>query len=155
MKFYSDILDKLFDTEKELKAAEKADAEAKAKKEEAKKLVKADAAKVEEAFKAKNAANRKYNSEVVELRKAYNIAVSNARKVFEESIEAAAKSRDEAEKAYTTALKEFQNAHPEGYHLTLKDGNNVTSVTTARNIDINHRSEDAFDQILSILTKIW
>lgn len=155
MKFYSDILDKLFDTEKELKAAEKADAEAKAKKEEAKKLVKADAVKVEEAFKVKNAANRKYNSEVVELRKAYNIAVSNARKVFEESIEAAAKSRDEAEKAYNSALKEFQNAHPEGYHLTLKDGNNVTSVTTARNIAIDHCSEDAFDQILNILTKIW
>ena len=40
MKYYSDTLDKLFETEKELKDAEKADAEEKAKKEEAKLVVK-------------------------------------------------------------------------------------------------------------------
>ena len=34
MKYYSETLDKIFETEKELKVAEKADAEKKAKKEE-------------------------------------------------------------------------------------------------------------------------
>ena len=83
MKYYSDTLDKIFETEKELKDAEKADAEEKAKKEEAKLAVKKESSEVEDAFKARNVARRAYNEKLVEARKTYNAALRKAKDEFE------------------------------------------------------------------------
>lgn len=131
MKYYSEKLDKLFDSEKELTLAEKALAEKEAKKAEAAKARKADADKVEDAFKARNAARREYNSKVMDARKAYNTALVEARKVFNNALVEAEEAKDKAEVAYNTALKEFTEKHPEGYHVTLKDGDNVMTISNA------------------------
>ena len=133
MKYYSEKLNKLFDTEKDLKAAEKELADKEAKKAELAQAKKADAAKVEEAFKVRNAARREYNSKVMDARKAYNVALLEAKKAFEDAITEATNAKDKAEEAYNAALKEFTDKHPEGYHMTLKDGDNV--ITLSRTSD--------------------
>ena len=129
MKYYSEKLNKLIDTEKDLKAAEKELADKEAKKAELAQAKKADAAKVEEAFKARNAARREYNSKVMDARKAYNVALLEAKKAFEDAITEATNAKDKAEEAYNAALKEFTDKHPEGYHMTLKDGDNVITLS--------------------------
>ena len=130
MKYYSDTLDKLFETETELKDAEKADAEEKAKKEEAKLVVKKESSEVEDAFKARNAARKAYNEKLVESRKTYNEALRKAKDEFEASLKESTEALEKAEADYDNKLKAFQKAHPEGYRLSLKDGDNVVTYTS-------------------------
>ena len=130
MKYYSDTLDKIFETEKELKDAEKADAEEKAKKEETKLVVKKESSEVEDAFKARNAARKAYNEKLVEARKTYNAALRKAKDEFEADLKESTEALEKAEADYDTKLKAFQKAHPEGYRLSLKDGDNVVTYTS-------------------------
>ena len=130
MKYYSETLDKIFETEKELKVAEKADAEEKAKKEEAKLVVKKESSEVEDAFKARNAARKAYNEKLVEARKTYNAALRKAKDEFEADLKESTEALEKAEADYDTKLKAFQKAHPEGYRLSLKDGDNVVTYTS-------------------------
>ncbi len=128
MKFYSEKLDKLFDTPEALAEAESAAAEAakaKAKKAEAKR---AEAKAVEDAFKARNAARVEYNQTVSGLRKQYTEDLRALRKTFDEAVLVANKKLSTAEKLYDETLKEFIDKHPEGYHMTLKDGDNITTL---------------------------
>ena len=130
MKYYSETLDKVFETEKELKDAEKADAEEKAKKEEAKLAVKKESSEVEDAFKARNATRKAYNEKLVEARKTYNEALRKAKDECESSLKESTEALEKAEADYDTKLKAFQKAHPEGYRLSLKDGDNVVTYTS-------------------------
>ena len=130
MKYYSETLDKIFETEKELKDAEKADAEEKAKKEEAKLIVKKESSEVEDAFKARNAARKAYNEKLVEARKTYNEALRKAKDEFEADLKESTEALEKAEADYDAKLKAFQKAHPEGYRLSLKDGDNVVTYTS-------------------------
>ena len=130
MKYYSDTLDKLFETEKELEDAEKADAEEKAKKEEAKLAVKKESSEVEDAFKARNAARKAYNEKLVEARKTYNEALRKAKDEFEASLKGSTEALEKAEADYDAKLKAFQKAHAEGFRLSLKDGDNVVTYTS-------------------------
>ena len=130
MKYYSDTLDKLFETEKELEDAEKADAEEKAKKEEAKLVVKKESSEVEDAFKARNTARKAYNEKLVEARKTYNAVLRKAKDEFEASLKESTEALEKAEADYDAKLKAFQKAHPEGYRLSLKDGDNVVTYTS-------------------------
>lgn len=130
MKFYSEVTKKLYETEEELNKAENAVKEAEAKKAEAAKNKKEEAKVVEDAFKARNAARIEYNTKVVAARKAYNETLAAAKKAFNEAVADATKVKDTAEEAYNTALKEFTAKHPEGYHMTLKDGDNVMTISS-------------------------
>lgn len=149
MKFYSEKLDKMFDSVEDLQAAEKQAAEIEAKKKKASEAKKAEAKKVEDAFKALNAAKRKYNTNVLDLKKKYNedLAVlreklNELRKVHENAVAAEAAERDEAEKVYKAALDEFIANHPEGYHMTLKDGDHVVTLSSSTT-----ESKDLVDQL--------
>lgn len=149
MKFYSDVLDTMFDSVEDLQAAEQQVAETEAKKKKASEAKKAEAKKVEEAFKALNAAKRKYNTNVLDLKKKYNEdltvireKLNELRKVHENAVAAEAAERDEAEKAYDAALKEFIAKHPEGYHLTLTDSDNVVTLSGSTT-----ESKDLIDQL--------
>ena len=154
MKYYSEVLDKVFETEKELKAAEKADAEEKAKKEEAKALVKKESSEVEDAFKARNAARHAYNEKLVEARKAYNEALRKAKDEFEASLKESTEALEKAEADYDTRLKAFQKAHPEGYRITLKDGDNVVTYTGSQtDYPVTSVSKD-FDEILNMFSNL-
>ena len=132
MKFYSETLDKLFDDEPALKAAEKAEAERVAAKKAASEAKKQDASLVEEAFKLRNAAKKEYNEKSRQLRKQYDEDRLKLRAEFEQALAEARNTLSEAEKAYDTSLKDFLAKHPEGYHMTLKDGDNVVTIDSSR-----------------------
>ena len=153
MRYYSEKLDKLFDSEKELikeeTAAEKAVAE-KTKKAEARK---AEAKVVEDAFKARNAARAEYNKNVSEAKKIYTESLQALRTTFDEAVAAENKKLDEAEKAYDVALKDFIAKHPEGYHMTLKDGDNVITLhSDNKSLDFSNAFKmfDLMDSIFRI-----
>ena len=147
MRYYSEKLDKLFDSEKELikeeTAAEKAVAE-KTKKAEARK---AEAKVVEDAFKARNAARAEYNKNVAEAKKIYTESLQALRTTFDEAVAAETEKLDAAEKAYDVALKDFIAKHPEGYHLTLTDSDNVVTISN----NTIHNSFDFFDKLFDIM----
>ena len=128
MKFYSEHLDQIFDTEQELKAAEKEAAEKEAAKKKASEEKRAEAKVVEDAYKAHNAAKRTYNENVLALRKQYDADLRALKKAFDEAVEAEAKTLDEAAIAFDTALKEFTEKHG-SYHMTLRDGDNVLTLS--------------------------
>lgn len=153
MRYYSEKLDKLFDSEKELikeeTAAEKAVAE-KTKKAEARK---AEAKVVEDAFKARNAARAEYNKNVAEAKKIYTEGLKSLRSSFDAVVVAENKKLDEAEKAYDVALKDFIAKHPEGYHMTLKDGDNVITLhSDNKSLDFSNAFKmfDLMDSIFRI-----
>lgn len=153
MKFYSEKLKKLFDTEKDLVAAEKVVDEENAKKKLASEQKKEEASKVEDAFKARNAARREYNTKLVEARKIYNDAIIAAKKAFNETLTTATDAKDKAEEAYNTALKEF-TAKYESYHMTLKDGDNVVTISNASDKNFETMGKE-FNSFLDSLLNIW
>ena len=153
MKFYSEKLKKLFDTEKDLVAAEKVVDEENQKKRLASEQKKEEASKVEDAFKARNAARREYNTKLVEARKIYNDAVIAAKKAFNETLTTATDAKDKAEEAYNTALKEF-TAKYESYHMTLKDGDNVVTISNASDKNFETMGKE-FNSFLDSLLNIW
>lgn len=153
MKFYSEKLKKLFDTEKELVAAEKVVDEENKKKKLASEQKKEEAKVVEDAFKARNAARREYNTKLVEARKIYNDAIIAAKKAFNETLTSATDVKDKAEEAYNKALKEF-TAKYESYHMTLKDGDNVVTISNASDKNFETMGKE-FNSFLDSLLNIW
>lgn len=129
--YYSKLLSKPFNTVDELVAAEKAEIEARNAKLKNSQDKKADAQKVEEAFKAANAAKKVYEQEVLEAQKACAKIIADAKAAYAKSVEASRKKVDAAEAGYAGALKEFTAKHPEGFHMTIRDGDNITSISHA------------------------
>ena len=149
MKFYSEKLDKMFDTQQELEAEELKAVRAEMKKKKEADAKKAEAQKVETAFKNFNAAKRTYNTNVLELKKQFNQELTEFReklseinKKHEDAMAAEAQLRDKAEAEYKAALDEFIAKHPEGYHMTLKDGDHVVTISSSSN-----ESQDLIDQL--------
>ena len=159
MKYVSELKElenKKFDSVEELEKAEKEVKEALAKKEAAKALVAKESADVQDAFKARNAARKAYNKSLIEARKAYNEALQKARDEFEASLDESTKALKEAEEDYDAKLKAFQKAHPEGYHLTLKDGDNVVTYTGRLTDDRYNKSlARDFDEINNLFSEIF
>lgn len=152
MKFYSEVTKKLYDSQEDLAAAEKAIADAETKKAEVAKAKKADAAKVEDAFKANNNAKREYNAKVLAARKQYNETVAAAKRAFDEAVTDASNAKDAAEKHYDKMLKEFTEKHPEGYHLTLKDGDNVVTISNQSNV-FNDSFNKEYNNLIDYMMK--
>lgn len=154
MKYYSEILNKNFDSVEDLEKAEAEHKAEQAKKEEAKALVKKESSEVEDAFKVRNAARKDYNVKLVEARKAYNEALRKAKDEFEASLKESTEALEKAEADYDTRLKAFQKAHPEGYHITLKDGDNVVTYTSNPS-EYQIRSIDKeFDDMLDLFSNM-
>lgn len=128
MKYVSEKTNKIYNTEEDLKKAEADFDAAEAKKREASLAKKAEATKVEDAFKALNAAKKEYNDRHAAAREAYAKAVADAKKAYDEAINPEIEKLNAADEAYNGALAEFKKNHPEGFHLTLKDGDNVAEI---------------------------
>ena len=127
--FYSRVLQKPFERLEDLKKAEEVYfAEQKAKEDKAAQK-KADAQKVEDAFKALNAARREYKEELTQLTAEYAEALENLKKAYELGKKDIHAKLAEAEDNFEKAHKEFTAAHPEGYHLTLRDGDFETTIS--------------------------
>ena len=155
MKYVSELKElenKKFDSVEELEKAEEEVKTALAKKEEAKALVAKESADVQDAFKARNAARRSYNEKLVEARKVYNEALKKAKEEFENSLQETSDELEKAEAEYDTKLKAFQKAHPEGYRITLKDGDNVVTLTSVNQVVKSIDQE--FDDMLNMFSNL-
>ena len=150
MLYYSEKLDQKFKTEDELKKAEAEKEEADRKSAIAKVEKKADAGEVEAAFKAFNSAKRDYNDELVRIRKEYADKVRSARNEFESKLDSACKEKDEAKQTYKAALDKFISKHPEGYHLTLRDGDDVLTLS-----DSYDESRKALESAEREFDRLW
>jgi hypothetical protein len=126
--FYSRVLNKPFDSVAELREAEAAHfAELKAKEDKAA-TKKADAKKVEDAFKALNQARKVYKEDLTQLTNEYSTALTDLKKAFEAGKSDIHAKLAAAEDVYAKALKEFTDKY-ESYHLTLKDGDFETTIS--------------------------
>lgn len=153
--YYSKVLKQPFDTVKALKEAEaKYYAEVKAKEEKAA-AKKADAQKVEDAFKALNVARKEYKEDLTQLTQEYSEALANIKNAFEAGKKDIHEKLAAAEDAYNVALKEFIAAHPEGYHVTLKDGDFETTISGSNKVQpaakVGSKNEKAVIDLLDLL----
>lgn len=125
--YYSKLLKEPFDSIDELREAEEAYHAKQKAKEDAAAQKKADALKVDEAFKALNAARKVYKEDLTQLTKEYAESLENLKKAFELGKKDIRNKLAEAEDAYQAALKEFTEKY-ESYHLTLKDSDFETTI---------------------------
>lgn len=133
--FYSRVLQKPFDSLSALKAAEEAYySEQKAKADKAAQK-KADAQKVEDAFKALNAARKEYKEKLTQLTTEYSEALTDLKKAFDLGKADIHNTLAAAEDAYSKALKEFTDKY-ENYHMTLKDSDFETTISKQTSGDI-------------------
>ncbi len=126
--FYSRVLDKPFDTLEELRKAEQEFLAVEEAKKRAAEARKNKAAVVEKAFKELNAAKLVYNEEVTALYSELAKNIEAAKVAYNEGIKKSNEKLDTAQVTYNEALNKFIEEHPEGYHLTLKDGDNVVTI---------------------------
>jgi hypothetical protein len=148
MKFYSETLDKIFDTEKALLDAEAAAKKAALEKEKKAAEKKEEAKLVEDAFKLRNAAKREFNSTIMARRKKYAEDLALLKAAFDADIEAASKKLADAETGYDATLKAFIDKHPEGYHMTLKDGDHVCTLSSANSVN-NLKDKEIYKELLT------
>lgn len=138
--FYSRVLKEPFDTIEELAEAEEAYYAKLKAKEDAAAQKKADATKVEEAFKALNAARKVYKEERATLTKEYSEALADLKKAFEAGVADIHNTLAAAEETYSSALKEFTDKYQQ-YHITLKDGDFETTISSSQSKMSNDKLE--------------
>lgn len=126
--YYSKVLSKPFDTLEELCEAEQEFLAIEEAKRQAAEARKNKAAVVEKAFKELNAAKLVYNEEVTALYSELAKNIEAAKVAYNEGIKKSNEKLDTAQVTYNEALNKFIEEHPEGYHLTLKDGDNVVTI---------------------------
>ena len=148
--YYSKVLNEPFDTVEELLEAEEAYyAKQKAKEEKALQK-KADATEVENAFKALNAARKIYKETLTGITEAYAETLKELKEEFEAARVEANQELTKAEEAYSTALKNFTEKYPEGFHLTLKDGDFETTLSSQKQVNNKPRAiYDLFDYLFN------
>ena len=128
--YFSRVLNEPFNTVELLKEAEAAHyAKLKAKEDKAAQK-KADAKTVEDAFKNLNTARKTYKEKLSQLTAEYSEALVNLKKTFEVGKADLHDTLAKAEEVYADALKAFTEKYPEGYHLTLKDGDFETTISS-------------------------
>ena len=153
--FYSKPLKQVFDSLEDLKAAEaKHFAELKAKNEQAA-AKKADAQKVEDAFKALNAARKAYKENLTQLTNEYSTAIAELKQAFELGKKDITEKLAAAEDAYNTALKEFNTAHPEGYHVTLKDGDFETTISRSNKVQPKAKESVSDNELINLFNLLF
>lgn len=128
--YYSRVLKEPFDSIEELKEAEEAYyAKLKAKEDKAAQK-KADAAMVEEAFRGLNNTRKAYKESLTKLAERYSKDLVKLKETFEADKAELQDILAAAEEAYAAAIKMFTDKYPEGYHLTLKDGDFETTISS-------------------------
>lgn len=127
--YYSKVLSKPFESLTTLKDAEAAFFAAQRAKEDKAAQKKADAKKVEDAFKNLNTIRRAYKNNIIALTESYSNDLKNLKAAFEKAKQSEQDLLATAEEHYAAALKAFTELYPEGYHLTLKDGDFETTIS--------------------------
>ena len=128
--FYSKVLKEPFNSIEELMEAEEAYyAKLKAKEDKAAEK-KADATKVEDAFKALNVARKSYKDNLNEATQIYSKGLLDLKEGYEKTCKTIKDTFAAAEADYKNALKAFTDKYPEGYHITLRDGDFETTISS-------------------------
>ena len=149
--FYSRVLKEPFESIEALKEAEEAYyAKLKAKEDKVAEK-KADALKVEDAFKALNAARKTYKEKITQLTTEYTESLTELKKAYEAGKADLLNQLAAAEDTYAKALKEFTDKYPEGYHLTLKDGDFETTISGKCNTTNKTKATEDFLDIFKLL----
>ena len=152
--FYSNVLKKPFERLEDLKNAEEAYfAEQKAKADKTTQK-KADAQKVEDAFKALNAARRTYKESLSQLTQEYADELTNLKKAFELGKKDLNNTLASAEDAYAKALKEFTTKY-ENYHLTLKDGDFETTISGSQTKSEAVKAPRTYESIATLFDALF
>ena len=145
--YYSRLLKEPFDTVEELCEAEEAYyAKLKAKEDKAA-AKKADALVVEDAFKALNVARKDYKVNLTTVTDSYRDAMTELKNAFESDVEKIKANLATAEDNYKKALKAFADKYPEGYHITLKDGDFETTISSNTSTKTGAKYPDIFDML--------
>lgn len=111
---------------------------------------KADATKVETAFREMNTARKNYNNVERAAKETFNKAVMEARKIYNDTVAPEAKKVDEAQTNYQTELREFQKTHKD-YHMTLRDPeNDCTQTLISNSVD-----RSFMDSLFDAFWRIW
>lgn len=149
--YYSRVLQKPFDTLDELNEAEATFYESQRAKEVKAATKKSDAAKVEEAFKALNAARKAYKDDLIKLTADYADSLKKMKAGFENAKATIHERLATAETTYEEALRAFTEKYPEGYHLTLKDGDFETTIRSSKNVATDAaKAFDIFDMLFRL-----
>lgn len=138
--YYSRVLEKPFETIDELKAEEAKYFEAQRAKEDKAAQKKADAQKVEEAFKALNTTRKAYKEGITALTERYSEDLKKLKEDFMADKKEMSDLLAAAEEAYSTALKVFTEKY-DSYHMTLKDGDFETTISG------NHKATSNMDRV--------
>lgn len=142
--FYSKILNKPFDTVRELQEAEASYfTELKAKEDKAA-TKKADAKKVEDAFKALNQTRKDYKEKLTQLTQEYSEKLAELKNAFELGKKDIHNTLAVAEENYQKALKEFTSKY-ESYHFTMKDGDFETTISGSHKVNKNVEKSEVKD----------
>ena len=153
--YYSRVLQKPFDSLAELSAAEGAYyAEKKAKEDKAAQK-KNDAQIVEGAFKALNAARKEYKEKLSQLTTEYSEELSNIKKAYELGKSDLHTQLATAEQNWKDAIKNFSAKYPEGYHMTLKDGDFETTISSNSTKAQSINSDSEFKKWVDIFNSIF
>ena len=127
--YYSKVLKEPFNSIDELMEAEEAYyAKLKAKEDKAAEK-KADATKVEEAFKKLNAARKSYKDNLNEATQIYSKGLLDLKEGYEKTCKTIKDTFAAAEADYKNALKAFTDKY-DSYHLSLKDGDFETTISS-------------------------
>ena len=152
--FYSKVLKEPFNSIEELMEAEEAHyAKLKAKEDKAAEK-KADAVKVEDAFKKLNAARKAYKDNLNEATKIYSKGLADLKEGYEKTCKSIKDTLASAEVDYANSLKAFTEKYPEGYHLTLKDGDFETTISSQTSGSTKAKatiSDDFLDSFLDLI----
>ena len=127
--FYSKLLQKPFDSLSELAAAEAAYLDKQKAKEDAAAQKKADAKKVEDAFKVLNAARKEYKEKLSQLTTEYHESLEQLKKAYDLGRTDLKNALIDADNAYILALREFTEKYKQ-YHLTIKDEDAETTINS-------------------------
>lgn len=148
--YYSKVLAKPFDSLDELREAEEVYYEAQRAKELKATTKKKDAAKVEDAFKALNSARKSFKEKLTTLTTHYSEDLKRLKTAFESEKNSIHAELAQAESDYSKALKAFTDKYPEGYHLTLKDGDFETTISSRTTKSDVAKAVDLFDLLFRI-----
>lgn len=148
--YYSTVLKEPFETVEALAEAEEAYYAKQKAKEDAATQKKADAQKVEDAFKALNAARKSYKEDITTLTKEYAESMDKLKKAYELGTKDIKSKLATAEETYSEALKEF-TAKYDQYHMTLKDGDFETTISST--IERNSKVADDILDIFKLFFK--
>jgi hypothetical protein len=115
---------------------------------------KADAVKVEDAFKKLNAARKAYKDNLNEATKIYSKGLADLKEGYEKTCKSIKDTLASAEADYANSLKAFTEKYPEGYHLTLKDGDFETTISSQTSGSTKAKatiSDDFLDSFLDLI----